>query len=38
MLGIDDPLILTGYALTVGVTIVCIIYGWLKKDEPEEED
>ena len=38
MLGIDDPWILTGYGLTIGVTIICIIYGWLKKDEEGEEE
>ena len=30
MLGINDPWILTGYILTIGITVVCILYGLLK--------
>ncbi len=35
MLGLEDPTILFGYGLTIGLTIACIAYGWLKKDEEE---
>jgi hypothetical protein len=36
MFGIDDPLILLGYGLAIGLTIVCILYGLLKRDEEED--
>jgi len=29
MLGIDDPQIWIGYALAIGLALVCIIYGYL---------
>lgn len=38
MFGIDDPWILTGYGLAIGLTIICIIYGWWKRNEVEKED
>jgi hypothetical protein len=38
MFGIDDPMILAGYGLAIGLTIVCIIYGWWKRNEVEGED
>lgn len=38
MFGIDDPMILIGYGLAIGLTIVCIIYGWWKRNEVGEED
>ena len=33
MFGLEDPTILFGYGLAIGLTIICIVYGWLKKDE-----
>jgi hypothetical protein len=33
MLGIDDPSIVIGYALSIGLAVVCVLYGWLKKDK-----
>jgi hypothetical protein len=33
MLGIEDPLIVIGYALSIGLAAACILYGWLKRDE-----
>jgi len=33
MLGIDDPAILLAYGLTFGLTIACVIYGLLFRDE-----
>ncbi len=38
MLGIDDPWILLGYGLAIGLTIVCVIYGWLKRDTASDEE
>lgn len=38
MFGIDDPWILSGYALAIGFALVCIVYGWWKRNEVEEED
>ena len=38
MLGIDDATITLGYVLAIGATIFCIIYGWLKRNEEDEED
>jgi hypothetical protein len=38
MLGIDDPIIILGYLLAIGATLFCIVYGWLKRNEEEEED
>jgi hypothetical protein len=38
MFGIDDPTILVGYGLAIGLTIVCIIYGWWKRNEVQEGD
>ena len=29
MLGIDDPQIVIGYALTFGLALLCIVYGLL---------
>jgi hypothetical protein len=33
MFGIEDPQILLGYALSIGLAVVCIIYGWIKRNE-----
>lgn len=38
LFGVDDPVILLGYGLAIGLTIVCIVYGYLKKDDEEEEE
>ncbi len=38
MLGIDDPIIILGYALAIGATIFCIVYGWIKRNEEDDED
>lgn len=38
MFGIEDPLIILGYALAIGLTISCILYGLLKRDEAGEND
>ena len=32
MFGIDDPQIWLGYAITIGLVIFCVIYGWLNRD------
>jgi len=29
MLGINDPQILIGYGLSIGLAIVCVLYGYL---------
>jgi hypothetical protein len=36
MLGIEDPVILLGYILSIGVTVICIIYGYWKKDKGDD--
>jgi len=33
MLGIDDPWIILGYGLSIGFTVVAVIYGWWKWNE-----
>jgi len=33
MFGIEDPQILLGYALAIGVTVACVVYGWIKRNE-----
>lgn len=38
ILGLSDPYVLAAYAGCFLSTIVCIIYGLLKKDKGEEED
>ena len=38
MLGIDDPLIIIGYVLSIGLAVACVLYGWLKKDEGEDSN
>ncbi|WP_019176379.1 symporter small accessory protein [Methanomassiliicoccus luminyensis] len=35
MFGIEDPFIILGYALSIGFAILCIAYGWLKRNEGE---
>jgi hypothetical protein len=35
MFGIEDPQIVAAYALAIGSTIACIIYGWMKRDEAD---
>ncbi len=30
MLGIDDPVIVLGYGLSIGPAVACGIYGWVK--------
>lgn len=36
--GLEDPLIILGYALSIGFAIFCIVYGYLKRNEGEESD
>lgn len=38
MLGIDDPQIIIGYALSIGLAAACILYGWLKKESGEKNN
>jgi hypothetical protein len=38
MLGIDDPWILAGYGLAIGFTLICIVYGWWKRNEEDGEE
>lgn len=38
MLGIDDPWIWTGHLFAIGLTLFCLVYGWLKFNEDEEDD
>ncbi|OPX61075.1 MAG: hypothetical protein A4E29_00999 [Methanomassiliicoccales archaeon PtaB.Bin134] len=33
MLGIDDPWIILGYALSIGCTVIAVLYGWWKWNE-----
>ncbi|MFY9800903.1 MAG: symporter small accessory protein [Methanoregula sp.] len=28
-LGIPDPQIIIGYGLAIGLTLACVVYGWL---------
>jgi hypothetical protein len=35
MFGIEDPQIVLAYALAIGSTIVCVIYGWVKRNEAD---
>lgn len=35
MFGIEDPQIVLAYALAIGSTIACIIYGWVKRNEAD---
>jgi hypothetical protein len=37
MFGIDDPMILLGYGLAIGFTLVCVFYGWWKRNETGAE-
>lgn len=37
MLGIDDPWILGGYIFTIGITIICILYGLLNWNKGGEQ-
>ncbi len=36
MLGIDDPIILIGYIVAIGLTVACIVYGWLNRERREQ--
>lgn len=36
--GIDDPIIVLGYVLSIGFALLCIVYGWLKRNEGEGSD
>ncbi len=36
LLGIPDPQILIGYGLAIGLTLACIVYGYLYWNEKEE--
>jgi hypothetical protein len=38
MLGIDDPMIIIGYALSIGLAAACVLYGWLKKERGEKHN
>ena len=38
MFGIEDPTIVIGYALAIGLALLCVIYGWLRRDEGEESN
>lgn len=38
MFGIEDPFIIVGYALAIGLAVACIVYGWLKRNEGGETD
>lgn len=33
MLGINDPWILLGYGLTLGLTLACVLYGLMNWDK-----
>jgi hypothetical protein len=33
MFGVTDPWITLGYALAIGFTLICVIYGWWKRNE-----
>lgn len=33
MAGIEDLWIYVGYALSIGLAVACIVYGWLKRGE-----
>jgi hypothetical protein len=35
MFGIEDPQIILAYALAIGSTVVCIIYGWRNRNEAD---
>ena len=37
-MGIDDPQIIIGYALTIGLALLCIAYGLLNWNKGAEED
>ncbi len=36
ILGINDPIIILGYAFAIGLTIACVVYGWLNRDKGED--
>jgi hypothetical protein len=36
LFGIEDPQIILAYVLSIGVTIVCVIYGWFKWNKEED--
>jgi hypothetical protein len=36
MLGIDDPLVWSGYLLAIGLAIACVVYGILKWNAEED--
>jgi hypothetical protein len=38
MAGIEDLWIYVGYGLSIGLAVVCIIYGWLRQENGEESD
>jgi len=35
MFGIEDPQVLLAYGLAIGLAVVCIVYGWLKRNEAD---
>jgi hypothetical protein len=38
MLGIDDPMIVLGYALSIGLAVACIVYGWRNRNAEGDGD
>ena len=36
LLGIEDPQIILAYVLSIGVTIICVVYGWFKWNKEED--
>jgi len=38
MLGIEDPWIWSAYLFSFGLALFCVVYGWLRFNEEEEEE
>jgi hypothetical protein len=36
MLGIEDPMVWSGYVLAIGLAVVCVIYGIFKWNQGRE--
>jgi hypothetical protein len=36
ILGIEDPQIIIGYALSIGLAVFCVIWGWLHWNDKED--
>lgn len=38
ILGIEDPFVIAGYAVAIGLVVVCVVYGWMNRDKGEDSN